>query len=149
MTTCTLAQLVDAYVARLESVVTLPAHSTWKYLEPRFTRDDKGSQLAVFPTQSVETILATNSSYQVEQTIAVVWSVPTMPGVEGGGLEPALAATALATAEAILTELRTWGVVVPGSPVQNEAEVTTVKFGLAAGVRWAMDARTLLRRWPE
>jgi hypothetical protein len=145
----TLSDLVDAVAADLAGL-TLPTHSVWKYVDPPVLRPDLGAMLGIFPRETDPTMLATNSSYQQDDRIVVAWYQPVIPSPETGGIgDPAVAATALATAETIFARLRTYGTAVPGLADESEATVEKIRYGIIQGsVVWTAEITLKVTRWP-
>lgn len=147
----TLSDLIDAIASDLAENVTLPAHSVWLYVDPPTLRPDLGTLLAIFPRQADHSILATNDSYQDDDHVVVAWYVPMLEGIETGGIgDPAVAKAALADAEAIITQLRTYATAVPGFAPENEGTLETSEFGTLAGAPvWASRTTLKVTRWPN
>lgn len=151
MPDATLSDLIDAIAADLAENVTLPAHSVWLYVDPPSLRPDLGTMLGIFPRTVDYNLLATNDSYQDEDGIVVAWYVPMLVGVETGGVgNPAVAKAALADAEAIVSQLRTYATAVPNFSVQSEATLDTARFGTIVGASvWCAEITIKVTHWPN
>lgn len=151
MPEATLSDLIDAIAADLAENVTLPAHSVWRYVDPPMLRPDLGSMLGIFPRQVEYEVLATNDSYQDGDDIVVAWYVPMIEGVETGGVgNPAVAKAALADAESIIAQLRTYATAVPGFAPESEATLTSARFGTIVGsVTWCAEITIHVTHWPN
>lgn len=146
-----LSDLIDAISADLAENVTLPAHSQWLYVDPPTLRPDLGTMLGIFPRASDYDVLATSNSYQEDDQIVIAWYVPMLSGVETGGVgNPAVAKAALADAEAIITQLRTYATSVPGYALQSEATLVSVRFGTIVGSAiWCAEITIKVEHWPN
>jgi hypothetical protein len=147
----TLSDLIDAIAADLAGNVTTPAHSVWLYVDPPSLRPDLGNMLGIFPRAVEYEVLATNDSYQDGDDIVIAWYAPMLAGVETGGVgNPAVAKEALATAEAIIAQLRTYATAVPGYAPQSEATLVSSRFGTIVGsVIWCAETTIKVTRWPN
>lgn len=147
--TSTLTDLVDAVSTDLAANVTLPTHSLWKYVDPPILRPDLGNMLGVFPRTSAYQVEATNSSYEDTHKLVIAWYVPLVASPETGGAgDPAVAATALATSEAIIDQLRTYAVAIPGFADENEATVESARFGIIVGsTTWCAEITLNVTQW--
>lgn len=149
--TQTIAELVDAIALDLEGLTpALPAHTVWKYADPVVIRADKGPILGVFPRETDYDLLATNSSYQIDDRIVVAWWAPLLASAESGGAaDPDVAKTTLAIALQIEARLRTYGVAVPGVVDENESTVEKARYGILVGTTtWAAEYTIRVTRWP-
>lgn len=106
--------------------------------------------LGVFPRETDFTMLATSSSYEQSDRLIVAWYEPLIPSPETGGAgDPAVAATALATAETLTAQLRTYGVAVPNLSGESEATVEKARYGIIVGsTTWAAEITLKVTRWP-
>lgn len=146
-----LSDLIDAISADLAENVTLPAHSTWLYVDPPALRPDLGNMLGIFPRATDYTLLATNDSYADDDSIVIAWYAPMLVGVETGGVgNPAVAKAALATAEALVTQLRTYATAVPGYAPQSEATLEAARYGTIVGSSiWCAEITIKVEHWPN
>ncbi len=142
-----LSGLCDAVATDIVAL-SLPAHTLWKYVDPPVLRADLGNILAVFPRTSDYSILSTSSDYDSADSIMVAWYAPV--SMEDGGLgSPAVAASALGTAQTIAARLMTYAVAVPGIVEQNEGTLKSARYGLVGGGLWLAEFTLEVGRWPN
>lgn len=153
MPTTPISNIIDAIAADLAALsisAPLPAHSVWLYVDPPVLRPDLGTMLAIFPKTTDYDVLATNGSYSEDNHIVVAWYVPMLIGLETGGVgDPAIAKAALADAETIVAQLRTYATAIPGLAGQSEGTLETGEYGTLAGAPvWAARITLKVEHWP-
>lgn len=101
----TLKETCDAIVADLEANAGLPAHRTWKYVEPTTMRADRAPWLAVWPVKSHVNPLV-SADHGSGDLFAIVWATSALKAVEGEA--SVQAAHDLDTADAVVTRAESW-----------------------------------------
>ena len=133
----TLVEITDAVAADLNGLA-LPAHKTWKYVEPGALRMDQGLWLAVFPAVVDYGLIATESSYFNADMFTVWWAEPAFEVAEYNTRNEALAKAALDRAELIAERLESYAEGVPGTnqlwavPVRAELGIPTTDMSWRA-----------------
>lgn len=134
-----LRELVDAVLADLEQLA-LPAHQVRKYVEPRIVTPELTPLLAVYPYDSQFQHVATEQDYTATHDLRVAWVRDVTAGVETGGEGDEETATkALAEAELLLQQLKTYADGMPGLP-HLYASLATATFRLVNGLIWRCEA---------
>lgn len=140
--------LVDAVIMDLEASVALPAHQSWRYLDPPYVAADRGALLAVYVRATDLSIISTIEDYEALTELHVTWFQPHTRGTETGGIGNQEAArSALDVSEAVITHLLGYGDAVPGIVTQSEGTVTEARYGLVEGGVWMLDVTLRVRRW--
>ena len=130
--------LTDAIVTAIETAVpSLPAHGTWKYVEPRELRADKHAHwLVVYPTRLIPEIISTESNYDNQFRFVVSWHANVFKGLESNVGDDVRAREALLEAQAIRLEIEEWGAGLPGAGPNDTAVLFQSDYGLERNGLW-------------
>lgn len=142
---------VDAVVADLQSLTpaTLPAgFKVRRYTRPLSVAPADCPLLAVFPKESDPELISTNSEYQFEDHLTVVWFENVATSLETGRIDDTVSAAALARAEAVIARLSTYGVGIPGYNAEAvEGTLGKIRYGHIDGGAWAVEIVLKVVSW--
>jgi hypothetical protein len=142
-----LSDTIDAIQAGLTGI-GLPAGTQRRsYTKPVVITPDVCPLLAVYPKDLEPIMLDTESQYQNDDEIIVLWAVAAPDSLELGRMADAAGKQALDQHQLIRSTLEQWGVGIPNLVQQNEATVGKTRFGLLEGGVWAAETVLKVTSW--
>jgi len=127
--------LCDLIVDDLEDALDLPAHETWRYVEPRIAGPEQCPLLVVYAAKTVFELETTTADYTAAHELRIGWGVDATFGAETGLGDPEAAAAAMQVVEQVVERVRGYAAGLPGA---DDVVVTLVKaeYGIVGGVVW-------------
>ena len=142
---------VDAVVADLQTLApaTLPAgFKVRRYTRPLSVAPADCPLLAVFPKETDPELIATDSEYQMDDHLTVVWFENVAVSLQTGTIDEAVSLTALQHAQAIIARLSTYGVGIPGYTSEAvEGTLGKIRYGHVDGGAWATEITLKVVSW--
>lgn len=142
-----LVDRIDAVAADLVELDDITPKTVRKYQRPQIITPELCPMLAVFPKQADPAMLATDSSYQRDDVLIVLWVENAADSLTTGQWSETASKAALARAESIVEQLQTYGDGVPELAEQNEATVHRVRWGILDGGVWAAEIDLRVGTW--
>ena len=149
MTSETITDLCDAVADDL-TVLPLPRHRVWKYLDPPTVRADQGPVLAIFVREEADDVLATTGDYEDDLTLVVAWFYPAATATEAPDKAQAIARDALGHAQTLRDRLKSYAETldgIPGFSPQAEVTVTGTRYGLIEGGLYLAEIKLRVKTW--